>query len=212
MGSYLGGVHLELTGENVTECTGGARGLTDGDLAPAYKSSVDPRLNYEQAMEVAMRICCAGPQQRRLTMRLPRRVAARCTLQGPPRDPSFDTVLLFAGCETVDGPRTRRRYLMSRNVGKSSAAVHAPDLPVAAFCERISRASSPVCSRLSRIGGSRGHKPAGFADRHSLPRSALAKPVFELHAVQPACAACSAVGNSINLGKVGFCDFAPVAD
>ena len=56
MGSYLGGVHLELTGENVTECTGGARGLTDNDLARAYKSTVDPRLNYEQAMEVAMRI------------------------------------------------------------------------------------------------------------------------------------------------------------
>lgn len=56
MGSRLGGVHLELTGENVTECTGGARGLTDGDLARAYKSTVDPRLNYEQAMEVAMRI------------------------------------------------------------------------------------------------------------------------------------------------------------
>ena len=56
MGTYLGGVHLELTGENVTECTGGARGLTDGDLASAYKSTVDPRLNYEQAMEIAMRI------------------------------------------------------------------------------------------------------------------------------------------------------------
>ena len=56
MGSRLGGVHLELTGDNVTECTGGARGLTDGDLARAYKSTVDPRLNYEQAMEVAMRI------------------------------------------------------------------------------------------------------------------------------------------------------------
>ncbi|MDA0707169.1 MAG: 3-deoxy-7-phosphoheptulonate synthase class II [Proteobacteria bacterium] len=61
MGSYLGGVHLELTGENVTECTGGARGLTDGDLARAYKTTVDPRLNYEQAMEVAMRI--AGLRQ-----------------------------------------------------------------------------------------------------------------------------------------------------
>ena len=56
MGSNLGGVHLELTGENVTECTGGARGLTDGDLARAYKSTVDPRLNYEQAMEIAMQI------------------------------------------------------------------------------------------------------------------------------------------------------------
>ena len=61
MGTYLGGVHLELTGENVTECTGGARGLTDGDLARAYKSTVDPRLNYEQAMEIAMRI--AGLRQ-----------------------------------------------------------------------------------------------------------------------------------------------------
>jgi len=56
MGSYLGGVHLELTGENVTECTGGARGLNDADLARAYKTPVDPRLNYEQAMEIAMRI------------------------------------------------------------------------------------------------------------------------------------------------------------
>jgi 3-deoxy-7-phosphoheptulonate synthase len=56
MGTCLGGVHLELTGEKVTECTGGARGLTDADLARAYRSTVDPRLNYEQAMEIAMRI------------------------------------------------------------------------------------------------------------------------------------------------------------
>jgi 3-deoxy-7-phosphoheptulonate synthase len=56
IGSYLGGVHFELTGDDVTECTGGARGLTDVDLARAYKSTVDPRLNYEQALELAMRI------------------------------------------------------------------------------------------------------------------------------------------------------------
>ncbi len=56
LGSYLGGVHLELTGENVTECTGGARGLIDDDLKRAYRTQVDPRLNYEQAMEIAMRI------------------------------------------------------------------------------------------------------------------------------------------------------------
>ena len=56
MGTYLGGVHLELTGENVTECTGGARGLSDKDLSKAYKSQVDPRLNYEQAMEIALGI------------------------------------------------------------------------------------------------------------------------------------------------------------
>jgi 3-deoxy-7-phosphoheptulonate synthase len=53
-GSILGGVHFELTGEDVTECIGGARGLTEADLATAYKSQVDPRLNHEQAMEMAL--------------------------------------------------------------------------------------------------------------------------------------------------------------
>jgi len=56
LGSRLGGVHLELTGENVTECLGGARDLTETDLARAYKSTVDPRLNYEQSLEIAMLI------------------------------------------------------------------------------------------------------------------------------------------------------------
>ena len=56
MGSLLGGVHFELTGENVTECVGGARGLVEADLERAYRSRVDPRLNYEQALEMAMRI------------------------------------------------------------------------------------------------------------------------------------------------------------
>jgi 3-deoxy-7-phosphoheptulonate synthase len=52
--SRLGGVHFELTGENVTECTGGARGLSDKDLGSDYQSLVDPRLNYEQALEMAI--------------------------------------------------------------------------------------------------------------------------------------------------------------
>jgi len=61
--SHLGGVHLELSGEDVTECTGGARGLTDADLSRAYKSQVDPRLNAEQALELAMRIV-SPPEQK----------------------------------------------------------------------------------------------------------------------------------------------------
>jgi 3-deoxy-7-phosphoheptulonate synthase len=56
LGSRLGGLHVELTGEDVTECVGGARGLAEADLERAYKSRVDPRLNYEQALEMAMRI------------------------------------------------------------------------------------------------------------------------------------------------------------
>ncbi len=53
-GSLLGGIHIELTGDNVTECVGGARGLSELDLGRAYSSRVDPRLNYEQALEMAL--------------------------------------------------------------------------------------------------------------------------------------------------------------
>jgi len=53
-GTVLGGVHFELTGDPVTECTGGARGLSDEQLARAYRSPTDPRLNAEQALEIAM--------------------------------------------------------------------------------------------------------------------------------------------------------------
>jgi len=55
-GAHLGGVHFELTGENVTECLGGACGLTEADLARDYRSPVDPRLNYEQSHEMALRL------------------------------------------------------------------------------------------------------------------------------------------------------------
>ncbi len=55
-GHKLGGVHIELTGENVTECIGGARGQSEEDLARAYESEVDPRLNYEQSLELAFLI------------------------------------------------------------------------------------------------------------------------------------------------------------
>ena len=64
LGSVLGGVHFEFTGDDVTECTGGIRGLTDTDLERAYKSQVDPRLNYEQALEMAMRIVARNASKR----------------------------------------------------------------------------------------------------------------------------------------------------
>ncbi|MBN1394047.1 MAG: 3-deoxy-7-phosphoheptulonate synthase [Pirellulales bacterium] len=52
-GSLLGGVHVELSGENVTECIGGTGGPSEADLGKAYLSDVDPRLNYDQALEMA---------------------------------------------------------------------------------------------------------------------------------------------------------------
>jgi 3-deoxy-7-phosphoheptulonate synthase len=55
-GTYAGGVHLEMTGKNVTECTGGARAISEGDLSDRYHTHCDPRLNAEQSIEVAFLI------------------------------------------------------------------------------------------------------------------------------------------------------------
>jgi 3-deoxy-7-phosphoheptulonate synthase len=52
-GTYAGGIHLEMTGKNVTECTGGARAISEADLSDRYHTYCDPRLNAEQAIEVA---------------------------------------------------------------------------------------------------------------------------------------------------------------
>ncbi len=56
LGSSLSGVHFELTAENVTECVGGASGVQEADLEAFYQTPCDPRLNYEQAMEVAFAV------------------------------------------------------------------------------------------------------------------------------------------------------------
>ncbi|OZA76005.1 MAG: 3-deoxy-7-phosphoheptulonate synthase class II, partial [Azorhizobium sp. 39-67-5] len=52
-GTFAGGVHLEMTGKNVTECTGGARAISDEDLRDRYHTYCDPRLNAEQSIELA---------------------------------------------------------------------------------------------------------------------------------------------------------------
>ena len=58
-GSYPGGIHLEMTGENVTECTGGSYRISDNDLASRYLTSCDPRLNADQVLELAFLIADA---------------------------------------------------------------------------------------------------------------------------------------------------------
>ncbi len=55
-GPRAGGIHIEMTGRHVTECTGGETRLTEADLADRYHSHCDPRLNPDQAMELAVRI------------------------------------------------------------------------------------------------------------------------------------------------------------
>ncbi|MEE8444951.1 MAG: 3-deoxy-7-phosphoheptulonate synthase, partial [Alphaproteobacteria bacterium] len=63
-GSYLGGVHLELTGQNVTECVGGAQEITEAGLADRYHTHCDPRLNADQSIELAFLIAGMIKQER----------------------------------------------------------------------------------------------------------------------------------------------------
>ena len=53
MKTILGGVHFELTGQDVTECVGGPQELSESDLSRSYETYCDPRLNYAQSMEMA---------------------------------------------------------------------------------------------------------------------------------------------------------------
>jgi 3-deoxy-7-phosphoheptulonate synthase len=53
LGTHPGGMHIELTGDDVTECTGGAQGLGDSDLHSRYETACDPRLNRQQALELS---------------------------------------------------------------------------------------------------------------------------------------------------------------
>jgi 3-deoxy-7-phosphoheptulonate synthase len=63
-GTFAGGIHLEMTGKNVTECTGGQRAITDVDLADRYHTHCDPRLNAEQAIEMAFLVADLVKRQR----------------------------------------------------------------------------------------------------------------------------------------------------
>jgi 3-deoxy-7-phosphoheptulonate synthase len=55
-GTWPGGIHIELTGENVTECLGGAEGLSNDDLDTRYETVCDPRLNARQSLDLAFRV------------------------------------------------------------------------------------------------------------------------------------------------------------
>lgn len=65
LGTHPGGIHIELTGENVTECLGGAEDITDVDLPGRYESACDPRLNTQQSLELSFLVAEMLRNQRR---------------------------------------------------------------------------------------------------------------------------------------------------
>jgi 3-deoxy-7-phosphoheptulonate synthase len=72
-GSYGGGVHFEMTGQNVTECIGGAQEIGEASLGDRYHTHCDPRLNGSQALELAFLI---AEELKAARSAEPRRVAA----------------------------------------------------------------------------------------------------------------------------------------
>jgi len=69
--TWAGGVHIEMTGQNVTECTGGARRLSETDLSERYETFCDPRLNAEQSLELAFLVAEELKRRRAPTTSLP---------------------------------------------------------------------------------------------------------------------------------------------
>lgn len=65
-GSHTGGIHVEMTGQNFTECTGGAQAITDAGLQDRYHTYCDPRLNAQQSLELAFLMAEALKEERRL--------------------------------------------------------------------------------------------------------------------------------------------------
>lgn len=63
-GTYAGGIHVEMTGQNVTECTGGAQAITDADLSDRYHTHCDPRLNASQSLELAFMLADSVRRER----------------------------------------------------------------------------------------------------------------------------------------------------
>lgn len=85
MGSRLGGVHLEMTGENVTECVGGPEDLFETDLPKRYTSYCDPRLNYAQSLQVAFLVTQHLREQQREQQQEQQALRIASTGSEPPR-------------------------------------------------------------------------------------------------------------------------------
>jgi 3-deoxy-7-phosphoheptulonate synthase len=69
-GTYAGGIHIEMTGKNVTECTGGARAVSEADLSDRYHTYCDPRLNADQALELAFLVAELLKRERSAELKL----------------------------------------------------------------------------------------------------------------------------------------------
>ncbi len=81
-GSYPGGIHVEMTGNNVTECTGGSKPVTEASLADRYHTHCDPRLNAEQALELAFNVAARLKSNRPGEVQQQRAAAAGGTAVG----------------------------------------------------------------------------------------------------------------------------------
>ncbi|GJN33133.1 hypothetical protein PR202_gb21700 [Eleusine coracana subsp. coracana] len=81
-GSHPGGIHLEMTGQNVTECIGGSRTVTFDDLSDRYHTHCDPRLNASQSLELAFIIAETQEEEDAFRSQQQPATASACFLNG----------------------------------------------------------------------------------------------------------------------------------
>ena len=149
-GTHAGGIHVEMTGKNVTECTGGARAISAEDLSDRYHTYCDPRLNADQALELAFLVAELLKRERIGARRQGRRAGLR-------RDGHGQTIALRPPTATTlpDRPLQLRRGDASSRRGRSAPRQGLPlqDLP---------RGNPAISSALRPQTGSR---TASLSDR-----------------------------------------------
>ena len=169
-GTHAGGVHLEMTGQNVTECTGGAHAITDEGLNARYHTLCDPRLNAEQAIELAF-------------------LMADLLKQSAPRAPSR--------CRRWPGSGSRRRQraprFCLRDASTPGTACCAAARSEEAFRQELMASSSSPCrwrswsatGMLAAGGADRRHRADAWWSSCSTPRS-RSSPIMSRRDTHPA--------------------------
>lgn len=110
LGTIPGGVHLEMTGDNVTECVGGGSSIEETDLSSRYHTHCDPRLNAEQSLELAFYV--ASRLAQRESVRLCHSFLVTASYQSPISDITLHTSV--SQLQTLPEPQT---HLLQEAVG-----------------------------------------------------------------------------------------------
>ena len=194
-GTYAGGVHLEMTGQNVTECTGGARAISEEDLDDRYHTVCDPRLNAEQSLDLAfLRRRSSQEVERQGKTKPAPAVARRCERRAVRFCISY-TISFYRPLRLIrDRPRghkeTRKQFNsnLPRQKKTSTGAGRAVSVPVsftalggvrvdirdAGLCRRVAGAAAAVAIIVAGTAGNQSGADTGRRLFHAAAGAGLA--------------------------------------